>query len=883
MHADCIIVCVGGRFSGTFQNCQFHRTPLYVVHGARVILNGCSMDDAPQGTKVAIMLPLLILSGDGTLATLTDCHIGFCRTALVIDHGAALEASDCDVRDTGVSLLMCGVGASAAVDSCSFRGAKLGPTLRGYGAVVRRGGLFLERCTFDAFHTATFGGGAGTRIDMREVRSQNCIHALMLERHAVGATRDCVFNVRRSEGVTRPVVGVALGAYTGTVARAFLQMERTHVQVAGRCTLEISPGGGAVAARLCRLEGPAQALVSAMSHTGGTMSLDYCAASGGDMCVAACGHGDIVSVRMHGGRYEGRFGLCLAKGNAAVSAAGVEFVGVHERQPLMEFEHPMDRGLFEVSSGARGWLHQCRFHNGNIAMVARNAVLSAVDVRVTGMLATASGRTLVANRAPGPDAYKSAGYMCLGSQVKVQGGVIDQCIYGVVATDSSTAPPVSPERLVVRDCVVGVQASKECELAISGCEFRGPRRERSTDPPVDLRNPTMVYDQGAAIHTEGASSGTFTNCVFEGFLSGLLSGSTGNFAIQGCDFTVGGDGGCGVFVKSGVSIEDSRFVGSPMEAAGSARTQGVHCSGGKCELRRCSFDGLQGEAIAASPHDVDVTMTVIDTKVAVCGTGLSVRMRATVRVQDLEVDGTRQGITMDGGDVSAKRLTVRGANEAVHAGCRAGPATLKLVDPTLRESQVGLRAAGHQTKLTVVRGIVQKTNSAAEFDSGANCRMKETRFVGCKNGVQVGDALDPDLVRERKCPICGLAGQAAEDAALRTLCESGGRGVAGARCAHAGAVSRVSMADVRVDCAEAAVQVQPHGNVDATGVVATKCGIGFVERYISVRSRFVECKAVDCVMPSFLCRLTDALKPMIPLEEVLVVDTSERNGTTGDC
>lgn len=885
-------MCAGGEFAGTFQNCEFRRTAVYVVHGARVALRGCTIDNVPQGSKGSFMFPLLIASGDGTLATLNNCRIGFCLAALVVDCGAALVASDCDVLDADISLLICGVGASAAVHSCNFYGMTVegpprGPrrgTLHGRGAAVCSGALVLERCTFDHYNTAVAGSGASSRIEMREVCARNCTHALSLERHAVGATRDCVFKVRRSEGTQRPTVAVALGARTctGGVARALLQMERTHLQATGRRALEICPGGGAVAASLCRLEGPAEVLVCAVSDAGGTMSLEDCAASGGGMCVVGRSEGETATIRMRGGCYEGPHSVCFVDRNAVVSARGVDFIGVHGRKPLFQCDDPMERGMVDLARGARAWLHGCRFHNGNVAVHAVDAELSAVDVCITGMLATASGRALVASIAAGPEAYKSLGYLCWGGQVKVHGGVIEQCIYGVVTcrSDAPGAGPVSLEGLVMRDCVVGVEAHKASELAISECEFRGPWRERGTDPPVDLRNPCSSPEHGMGVHMKDESSGTVTGCVFEGFEYAFFSRSTAKFAIQDCEFTVSR---CGIFTASRAMIEDSRFVGATGHAADGAH-QGVNCGGGNCELRRCRFHSIEGDAIWATACDSDAEVTVRDTRVVRCDTGLSMTRGATFALHDVEVQGTRQGVKVYGRALTTERLTVHGAVEAVDVECRAGPMTVYLFYPTLRESRVGVRAAGHQIKVGMFSGVVEEMETAAEFDAGAIGLVNCTRFVRCRNGIQVGDAIESGRLSESKCPTCGLSGQAAVSAAFRTLTESGGGGVADARCAHAGALSRVTMQDVCVDhIAESAVLVHPHGHLEATRVTATGCGIGFTVRYHTVRSSFVGCKAVGCGTPGVSARQTDALQeqPLKPIEEI-GVEGSERMSETND-
>ena len=40
-------MCGGSGYIGSFQNCTFHSTTLYAVHGASVTLETCNIHDAP--------------------------------------------------------------------------------------------------------------------------------------------------------------------------------------------------------------------------------------------------------------------------------------------------------------------------------------------------------------------------------------------------------------------------------------------------------------------------------------------------------------------------------------------------------------------------------------------------------------------------------------------------------------------------------------------------------------------------------------------------------------------------------------------------------------------------------------------------------------------
>lgn len=231
MHADCIIVCTGGDFSGTFQNCQFLQTAAYAAHGAQIALHACSMETRPKGFRDPSSLPALTVTGDATLATLTACRVRVCLTAFVVDRDAALLASDCDVRTADRGVVICGAGGLAALDSCTIRGMKHETMLCGHGAVVRCGALALRHCRLENFETAVFGCEMETRIEIHEVIVTTCLQALRLERRTAAAVRNCSFNIRCRAHMLRKAEALILGKQIGDATRVLLQMECTHVQV----------------------------------------------------------------------------------------------------------------------------------------------------------------------------------------------------------------------------------------------------------------------------------------------------------------------------------------------------------------------------------------------------------------------------------------------------------------------------------------------------------------------------------------------------------------------------------------------------------------------------------------------------------------------------
>lgn len=406
------------------------------------------------------------------------------------------------------------------------------------------------------------------------------------------------------------------------------------MQAFGQSALNLLSGIAAVS--LCRFVGSAERLIST---GGGTLSLSDCDASGGDVCVLA--DGPASKLRMRRGRYQGRDKLCITQNNATVSASGVQFYCV-----LVPTEQPQDWGLFEVNDVTYGWLHRCSFYNGNIAVFAEGSVLTAVDVSITGMLATAAGRGALQNTPPGRarGVYESTGILCLGGRLEVRGGVIDQCVYGMKVNEShdraARTDRVLLDGLLVRDCVMPVTVQESCELVVSRCEFRGPRRDRGSDPMPDLRNPHVPPNKGVGITMVDSSSATFTSCVFEGFLFCIIAQSTGNVAVHECEFMVGVDGVCAVQSASSLMIEDCRFLGPTPGAH--VNLKGVHCAGGKCKVRRCEFRGIPGAALIAMSKGDEMSISVQDTTVTRCNVGLSIHMHATVSVQDLQVHDARR-------------------------------------------------------------------------------------------------------------------------------------------------------------------------------------------------------------------------------------------------
>lgn len=140
-------------------------------------------------------------------------------------------------------------------------------------------------------------------------------------------------------------------------------------------------------------------------------------------------------------------------------------------------------------------------------------------------------------------------------------------------------------------------------------------------------------------------------------------------------------------------------------------------------------------------------------------------------------------------------------------------------------------------------GMTSERSIGAEFRAGAVGRIDSCEISGVDTGVVVGDSED---MLEERCPECGLSGPAAPAAARVALQGSGGQRVAGARCIHSGAVSRVTMADVQVDARKWGVGVRRYGSLEASRVTVAGCGVGFQVEGDIVGSAFEHCKAVRC-------------------------------------
>lgn len=135
-------MCAGPQFSGTFQNCDFKSSPIYVANGARATLTDCTAHAAQ---------PALTLSGAGTSAHLSGCSIDSCFSSIMVDRGATVAAHNCWIEETDAAVVLCSAGGHASLDSCYLRGSSNWGSVGGLAVQVLSSSI-SRRASADTFH-----------------------------------------------------------------------------------------------------------------------------------------------------------------------------------------------------------------------------------------------------------------------------------------------------------------------------------------------------------------------------------------------------------------------------------------------------------------------------------------------------------------------------------------------------------------------------------------------------------------------------------------------------------------------------------------------------------------------------------------------------------
>lgn len=757
--------------------------------------------------------------------------------------------------------------------------------------------MCLRRCVISTFDTVFTGDGAAAAIEIRETLVVNCVHGVELRRRARAAVRDCVFKARtlvsrdrRAEAINVGVDELDKAGQHG--ARA--QLERVSVQACGRSALTVC-AGSALSATLCLLEGPATMLLAVCSHGGGCATLAYCIGRRAGHCLFA--DYPRAHLRVCGGRFEGSLAACSAQRGAVLAATDATFRG--RREPVPEQKGISDRpreGVVRVQTGSRGWLRGCHIRDGYIGLSNPNGDVRMVDVTISDVRGTLQYPSGHHGGCDESSEYAGAGVYCVGGRLTWSGGAVERCIMGVEVRNDGrfgSACRVQLDGVVLRDCVTGVHAMDACEVKVSRCEFLGPQRERVGEAAVDLRNKRKPWDDSAGVVFGDGSCGCLRDCVLEGW---CMCATVVDAAVEfeKCEFTVSVPRGSALNACGTVTALECGFGGLAQTAgARSGDRLGVLCTAGECVIQQCRFLGITDAAMNVGSFGKGrVNLTVEDTLVGGgqepggprCKAGLVMAGDVRVVVRNCSVEGTQHGAVVDGGTLTASQLRIKDVDQGLSVECVDGTASAELVDTEISGRVFGLFAKGPQTQVKVLRGAFtcgddildhRSDSTAAEFHGGAVGSMEFCQLSKAYLGLEIGEC-EEELGEQ--CSECGLSGKAARDAAELALICSGGRGLQGAQCVHTGAVSRVAMENVCVRDVSWGVRVHRYGLLEASGVSAVDCGVGFHLVDGTAPHTMHDCISVDCTCGEGVVRppqqYTYCTADDLPLKDITDVSSS---------
>lgn len=535
------------------------------------------------------------------------------------------------------------------------------------------------------------------------------------------------------------------------------------------------------------------------------------------------------------------------------------------------------RGVVAVTTGSVGRLHRCKVCDGCVGVANELASLFAVDLQVSNMVEAghhAYGGLEEAGAATvGAD---GTGVFVMKGSADIRGGRVERCVKGMELQGAAGRPSdASVRRTAFRDCESGVLVSDNCELRAVDCEFLGHNLEVAADPVPDNVNVSVPLPSAIGITFIDTGRGSVSTSSFAGYPAAVLSKSSKHVSFSDCEFTLSHaeTSGYGMMMLGGnVSVEKCRFVGAPL--SNTEPVSGLYIDGASdCSIRDCQIKGLSGKAISCRGCAAGTTTRVIGTQIQGCGIGVSVNSAGNVSLQDCVVTEGATGVEVGSGVLNAKRTTISARDHAMGVVSEETSAVAKLVECEVSGGHGGVEAAGPMADVSLLRCTIRNSMCGAKVRAGAVMRVTKSTATGCiMFAFDAGERLS-SIRGPEPCEVCGRGGEAGWQVALRALTSCGREGVPGARCVHTGARARMFLTDVRVEDGPAGgVCANVGGTVVAKRVTSERNGSGFSMQYVSVKSIYEDCVAVDCREPSAQCpwEVSDA-RNAEPIPEIRVV------------
>eukprot|EP00892_Ulva_mutabilis_P008306 jgi/Ulvmu1/5848/UM025_0107.1 len=793
------LVCAGHPFAGTFRRCTF-RCDVCVVHGARATFSACTFRSSGFG---------LTASGHAAHATVDGCTFHDCPASILAEAGAAITADTTRVFGSDSAITINGAGSHVSLTDCTTHG---GGAASRSAVTACDGAAALSGCRLACSRAILRASGPAATIDARDMHAEEFTTGIIMSRRARVSLADAHFSMRGHPSTQSVITAGTLGAGASGAGGTRLQLERCRFHGGGSARSQgfTVRGGSSLAARQCRLECSGDALYA--DSRGSRVTLHDCEWRCQFHLCRVLSSG--CTLALHGCSLTSGGKVCWADNGATVIATDCTLQG-------QSGGGDTSAAACEASGGAKAALLRCVLRRAPIGLHCNRSTASAKECRVCELVNETgpAARPTLHPRILAGIAYQSA-----AGRLSVEGGSVEGCLTGAIGGGT----PLESGDLAVLGvefscCALGVQTYENASVRVANCQFRGERHPRQH---------RVMYQKSFAIGI-GQVRGSVTGCTFENYFKGIVNAAAPwEVGIRDCEFRDMFEGGACIDSGAQTLVDGCRFMKADQCVVG---------VGGKATVRDCAFGPDVAFAVVVNGG---ATVSTLNCRFRDCANAMLVTLRGCLAAQDCECvssDARSHAIRAEEGafSVTAKRVTSAGGYAGVAIESLEGlGGSVKLVDCKLSGAEYGVDLQGPGLQGSLLRCDTARCTRGIVVTRAAVVRARQCNVSRCKYGVFLGSST---IILEAGCNVCGLAGDAAVNAAL-AYAEGPERSAPSGRCEHTGAMSMVTLEDVQVsDSAVAGVTVECMGHVDALRVHASNCGAGFTEHARSARSRFSEC------------------------------------------
>eukprot|EP00892_Ulva_mutabilis_P009204 jgi/Ulvmu1/6656/UM003_0294.1 len=824
------IVCAGGDFSGTFQDCVFERCAVHVVHGATVTLRRCTFRRCSPG---------VLASGAAASATLQMCLFQRCPTGIIVEGGAALHAAACFIHSADVAAVVNNTGSHASFEDCVLRGHDLS----GYGVAVCDGSARLSACGVLKARVGVHVRGQQPSVEVFGGFFDSCGTAAVLVHSARSTVRDVeVVNMHAQDKDDHPP---ALLLTAGDGESTLMQVER--------CAIHAKQGGAIgvfgnchAAFMLCMLRSTNRTL---SMHSPSRAVLLWCDVGSTEMACRVGGEGSML--RTHHSTLTGAGASCVVADGAVASLVDTVMRG--DCADLTDgVVQCVDGDARMLRCAVKDCVTGVRMSGGRVA--SRDTHVSNVFPRVV----YDHGDVLP----PRP----GVAYACLWGELTVAGGSIKSCTVGVwlgvenpVRDLGRGTPSATVRGVQFEGYGCGLDACPGSDAEVADCEFWGRDCPDAAARAAQALGPNgeCEIEHQVGMKMERARGGV-RGCRFTGNACDFVAVDCQGLIVRDCEFRQSHVPSMSNISLSSASAADiarcnEKVVNSiVLEGRGEVQdckfvstNVGIVARGSGAVLRRCTFTQAW-KAVATMPNSDAKVLSCVATD---CECGIVCGERSTVAMQDCEWEGSIIAMMVEGrgGVTTAKRVKARSPQYGLMAMPRGGPDTqIKCEDCEFGGDSAAVFVGGVGVRAVLRDCRMCDSRIGMHVIPSAFVRLRECQVFCCETGVLVAE----DMWNMKSwCWACGVNNGRpdAVPAALASLTRRGDLGGPG-RCYHRGGLGRVETEGGVVRNCERGVWVHSHGHISAKDLSVSVCGSAAAEFYYGRRelSSFSGCTYVAC-------------------------------------